>query len=215
MQRHEFLNNLIRRFRFQSYLEIGCAADHTFKRIIGPDKTGVDPRRGGTHRMTSDEFFVNHATDRKWDLIFVDGLHHADQVLVDVQNALFHLAKRGLIVLDDCWPKREEQQLVEDKNGKPIMGPPSGKPWTGDVWKAVVKLRQMDTLDVCVLAEGWGFGVVIPRANTSSLVNPPETLDWAIYQKRTKALLRLVDRRGLEDFLRPLSEAKELEAKEL
>jgi hypothetical protein len=202
MQRHEFLNRIIQQYGFQTYLEIGCDTNRTFSRIKCPNKTGVDPRRGGTHRMTSDEFFAD-AGGKTWDLIFVDGLHHAEQVLNDVTNALIHRTDRGLIVLDDCWPKRREQQLVATPDGEPILRPPTRGPWTGDVWKAVVRLRQMPYLDTCVLESGWGFGVVAERPNTQPLLEPLllEDLSWPFYEQFHRDLLRLVDRKGLDEFL--------------
>jgi hypothetical protein len=39
------------------YLEIGCASNKLFDSVYSLQKTGVDPESGGTHRMTSDDFF--------------------------------------------------------------------------------------------------------------------------------------------------------------
>ena len=39
------------------YLEIGCLSNVIFHSISTPFKIGVDPVSGGTHQMTSDEFF--------------------------------------------------------------------------------------------------------------------------------------------------------------
>jgi hypothetical protein len=39
------------------YLEIGCASNDLFDSVYAHKKTGIDPTSGGTHRMTSDDFF--------------------------------------------------------------------------------------------------------------------------------------------------------------
>ena len=43
---------------------------------------GVDPMSGGTHRMTSDEFFRRNREQwhYKFDLVFIDGLHEVSRV---------------------------------------------------------------------------------------------------------------------------------------
>ena len=52
--RADLLHRLCRRDSCNSYLEIGCNRNKLFKTIPVEDKVGVDPKRGGTHRMTSD-----------------------------------------------------------------------------------------------------------------------------------------------------------------
>ena len=43
-----------------SYLEIGVQDEIVFKEIITSNKIGVDPVSGGTHKMTSDDFFAQN-----------------------------------------------------------------------------------------------------------------------------------------------------------
>ncbi len=200
MKRHDVLNWFVERFDHKRYLEIGCAGDHTFREIKAANKTGVDPRQGGTHRMTSDEFFRDgHA--QTYDLVFVDGLHHRDQVTQDVFHAKNCLSPGGIIILDDCRPREEKHQIVETPQGEPIFSPPTNGPWTGDVWKAVVDLRQRPDLDLCVLDVIWGMGVIVMRPNTKPLPMPSHALNWAEYANQKSDLLRLVDWNGLEAFL--------------
>ncbi len=42
------------------YLEIGCFWNALFDAVMARHKTGVDPVRGGTHRMPSDDYFRTH-----------------------------------------------------------------------------------------------------------------------------------------------------------
>ena len=74
-----FINKAISKFKDCNYLEIGVADNTTFSSIPLPlrNKIGVDPSNGGTHRMTSDEFF--NKNQKKFNVIFIDGLHIYEQ----------------------------------------------------------------------------------------------------------------------------------------
>lgn|GEM_PF-3963401 len=74
---------------YSKYLEIGCAGNDCFENINIPFKVGVDPSQGGTLRLTSDEYFA--LTTERFDLIFIDGLPYAAQVVRDVEHALNRL----------------------------------------------------------------------------------------------------------------------------
>lgn len=75
-------------FHYSDYLEIGTFQNHLFDKakVWFSNAVGVDPVQGGTLRMTSDEFFANNT--EYFDIIFVDGLHEANQVFKDIHNAL-------------------------------------------------------------------------------------------------------------------------------
>lgn len=184
----DFLNAVIEARNFHSYLEIGCDRNRTFRAVIAGRKVGVDPRRGGTVRMTSDGFFS--ANLEKFDLIFIDGFHHAEQVEKDIRNSLQCLATKGMVVVHDCLPRRERHQLRGAQHGD----------WTGDVWKAMVRIRQDAKLDSVVVDADWGFGVILPRTNSSRLIcNGP--LNWERYVRQRDALLRVITVERLDGFL--------------
>lgn len=79
-QRKDLITYVTKRFQYQSYLEIGCDQNQTFGKIqnLFQKAICVDPSKGGTVRMTSDEFF--HQNTDTFDVIFIDGLHEAHQV---------------------------------------------------------------------------------------------------------------------------------------
>jgi tetratricopeptide (TPR) repeat protein len=89
--RASLINYCIERFAYEKYLEIGCHENETFDQIEIPYKVGIDPVKGGTIRLTSDEFF--RLSDDTFDVIFIDGLHYCEQVYKDVRNALLRLRK--------------------------------------------------------------------------------------------------------------------------
>ena len=174
--RLDLITALIRKFQYDSYLEIGCRDDETFKDVPCKNKVGVDPEKGGTHRQTSDVFFDLILTDTAsifWrDLIFIDGLHTKEQVMKDVDNSLICLDNRGVIVVHDCIPKTEECQLsIEEFRDKYDVEPPDGRPWNGDVWKGFWELAKRPDIDLAILDQDWGCGVIVPRKNTCLMVD--------------------------------------------
>lgn len=161
------LLSLREQFGYRRYLEIGTDRDEVFAQMNGFDlKVGVDPNAGGTHRMTSDAYFAANRALRedqreRFDLVLIDGLHEYEQVVRDVDHALECLLPGGTIVLHDCMPFEEHQQMV-----------PRPQPlgfWTGDVWKAVFVLRQRPDLDIAVGCFDWGVGVLRVRPSSKPL----------------------------------------------
>ena len=100
MNRTEILNGLIELNDYQSYLEIGLGDGANFRHINCPVKIGVDPKPSinglGIMKTTSDEFFSE--SKEKYDLIFIDGLHHSDQVERDIINGYKKLNKGGMLL---------------------------------------------------------------------------------------------------------------------
>ena len=118
------------------YLEIGLHNGATFSNINSSNKDGVDPGQYCdcplvNYKMTSDVFFKNHI-DKKYDIVFIDGLHTAFQVSKDIYNTINNINPGGWIVIDDVFPHNEYEQEALDlrKSG----------PQTGDVWKAVYNI---------------------------------------------------------------------------
>ena len=121
-------NNLIN----PEYLEIGVWNGQTFRHVNSLNKDGVDPGQYCdcnyvNYKMTSDDFFKKN--EKKYDFIFIDGLHTAFQVSKDLYNSISYLKPNGIIMLDDVFPheKKEQEALNLNKIGSQ----------TGDVWKAV------------------------------------------------------------------------------
>jgi hypothetical protein len=161
-QRWELMNYLIEKYKLINYLEIGVNDGLCIRQIIAEHKDGVDPYPGSeiggaivpeiNYPISSDDFFklIKNA-DIKYDMIFIDGLHHSDQVDKDVQNSLNHITDDGFIILHDCNPLVYEMQIVPRVTGL----------WNGDVWKSITRLRCTEpNLEVMVVDMDWGVGVV-------------------------------------------------------
>ena len=152
MNRIEIINGLIKKNNYKNYLELGVQAGHCFRAIECENKTGVDPDKGSaaTIHKLSDEFFNDNK--EKFDIIFIDGLHHAEQVEKDILNSLACLSEGGTIVMHDCLPtsKRMQEIPLQEQNE-----------WTGDTWRAYLTYRRiMPELSMCVVDCDWGCGII-------------------------------------------------------
>ncbi len=166
MMRWDIINTMVNKFNYNSYLEIGTQNPTcNFDKITAPVKVSIDPFPRGpvTFIGTSDEYFNSILSDIKFDIIFIDGLHHNDQVLKDIDNSLKHLNKNGTIICHDCLPTTRKMQERNDHGGE----------WCGDVWKAVAKLRKERVdLDIKVVDTDYGCGII-----RQGISQPYEILD--------------------------------------
>lgn len=161
--RTDLINFIINKISADKYLEIGVEGGTNFSKIDCKYKVGVDPNNESkaTHIMTSNEFFSKNK--EKFDVIFIDGLHHCDQVYLDIKNSLEILNETGYIICHDLNPNEEYLQVVPRKQSS----------WTGDCWKAWVKLRfenlglNLRTVNICS-----GCGVISFGKHT----NPPNLI---------------------------------------
>jgi len=161
IERSIIINKLIDTYGFEKYLEIGVDLGNNFLKINCKNKECVDPfvkssnYEGNkdiympnekdsviydyiekyilTHKMYSDDFFKT--TDKKYDLIFIDGDHTEKQVTKDIENSLLALTENGRIVLHDSLPPNKEASL--DKR--------ESECWTGGVFRSILKLNTLYT----------------------------------------------------------------------
>ena len=155
--RVEIIQNIINIKNYKSYLEIGTFKDELFGQIKCEKKIGVDPESGGNVRKTSDEFFLENK--QKFDLIFIDGLHHYDQVKKDIINSFNFLNDGGIILMHDCMPKDYYYQAI----------PRCQYEWNGDTWKAFLEFRAKEFLDGYCCYADQGVGVFLKRKNKNQL----------------------------------------------
>lgn len=210
-KRYDVINYFVRKGRYARYLEIGVRSGTCFKRVQCTEKVGVDPEPETTdpswhiERMSSDDFFGQN--ERFFDLVFIDGLHLAEQALRDLANSLRFLSEDGVVLLHDCNPLSEQAQSRESSVEQ------RGGHWNGDVWKAITYVRKFcPTLFCRVLDLDEGVGVVLPLdPQARSALNGHESrareffdaLSWSDLEADRKTLLGLISgRRELENELR-------------
>lgn len=161
IERSLIINKLIDTYGFEKYLEIGVDLGDNFLKVNCKNKECVDPfikssnyegnkdiympnekdsviydyieKHILTYKMYSDDFFEN--TNKKYDLIFIDGDHTEKQVTKDIENALFALTENGRIVLHDSLPPNKEASLDNRES----------ECWTGGVFRSILKLNTLYT----------------------------------------------------------------------
>ncbi len=150
-KRHAFINKAISKYTNCNYLEIGVADNDVFNSIPLKlkNKYGVDPESGGNYRLTSDDFFEKYK-HLKFDVIFIDGLHHYLQCQKDAINSINSLNKNGVIFFHDMLPKNSFEEFVPRKQAS----------WTGDVWKVAVELINSNNCEFKIINVDYGIGIL-------------------------------------------------------
>ena len=205
--RFEIINFLLEQFNSDTtYLEIGVRnPEDNFNKINSKIKFSVDPGFENTKnpvdfKMTSDTFFEALSSntilskEMKFDVIFIDGLHLANQVERDISNSLQFISDNGLIVLHDCNPPTEfhARELYYYLNS------PAGGFWNGTTWKAFFKYRQRQDLFSCCIDSDWGVGIISKTrtiGNATKLKN--EYYEYHVFKDARKESLNLI---SFEEF---------------
>ena len=187
--RWDLVEYLINKYGYSDYLEIGCDQDQLFSKIKIQNKVGVDPSNGGNVRKTSDEFFKENKN--KFDIVFIDGLHTYDQVKKDILNSINCLKENGIVLVHDCMPDSLGKQAV----------PRYRMIWNGDVWKAIVDLRQREDLEIFTCEMDQGIGIIKKGKNTSILEikKPARNLKFKDYYANYKKFLRVISVEELKE----------------
>jgi len=187
--RSDVINSLIKKHQCKKYLEIGCDYNLNFNRINAEVKVGIDPLRGGTLRMTSDEFFGKNR--EMFDIIFIDGLHYAEQTHKDIVNSIKVLNDNGTIVVHDCNPENYSAQVVPRPKWK--------RHWNGTVWKAWLKLKsERNDLEMFVVDVDDGVGVI--RIGGQKTIKNAD-ISYKEFEQNKKKLLNLISVEEFRDWL--------------
>lgn len=202
----QLLQALIDKHGLKSYLEIGVQNPaNNFDKIKCERKIGVDPDmslpdvREGPRivRLESDEFFrsFNKVNDsggeiesnlyNHFDIVFLDGLHTAEQVKRDFENSLRCLSDNGFIVIHDVLPKFEETTKV----------PRQTRCWHGTVYQFCLIIKETyDGISFKTYDIDEGCMVIhksISKRNTDYALFGE--VDWTDYLKYKNILLNVLD----------------------
>lgn len=189
MNRTQIINSLIKKINAQKYLEIGVADGKNFEQIVCEYKVGVDPNQQSkaTIFQKSDEFFASNSMI--FDIIFIDGLHHASQVYADISNSLSILSTNGYIICHDMLPPSEDYQLV----------PPIQNLWTGDCWKAWVRLRKNEPLlTMHTVDTDYGCGI-ISRGSQDLLYIEDKDITWQNFETYKSQWMNIISIKQFQD----------------
>ena len=188
MDRLQIINALCAKISAKKYLEIGVFSGYTLIHNICEYKIGVDPdpNSKATIVKTSDDFFANN--NETFDVIFIDGLHHADQVKKDILNSLNFLNDGGYIICHDMLPPDENIQKVPQMQGS----------WTGDCWKAWVELRsERSDLDMKVVNTDYGCGIIKPGKQETIIIDCD--LTWENFVNKKSYWMNII---SIDEFKR-------------
>ena len=188
------------------YLEIGVRnPEDNFNFINSAYKYSVDPGleseiNKADFKLTSDKFFQLLregkilSSDISFDVVFIDGLHLAEQVERDIDNALSFLKEDGFIILHDCnppteWHARESYDFINS---------PAKGFWNGTVWKSFLNKRFDKTLKSCCINIDWGVGVISKKCNIgNSIKRSNKFFEYKDLEENRKYYLNLV---SFEEF---------------
>src|SRR5271166_2286972 len=193
LMRYDVVNRVLEKLGSDRYLEIGVSDGETMRRVKVEYRVGVDPvpQAGAVSAateffpITSDEFFARGDAVGKFGVTFVDGLHHADQAYRDIENAC---RVSDVVVVHDASPSTEAMQVVPCRGGD----------WTGDVWKAVSRIRAEGQHAVRTIDTDFGVAVVLPDRGESVPEWPRAT--WTDLVSRRAELLGLLSSGAWEEW---------------
>lgn len=194
----------------KEYLEIGIRnPEDNFAKINADVKYSVDPgldfpANPADFKMTSDKFFQLQKSgtllprEQRFDLIFIDGLHLAEQADRDIRNSLDLIKDDGFIVVHDCNPPTE-WHARETYHCKYT---PAGIVWNGTTWKAFLKWRANPSVYSCCVDSDWGVGILSKTrrvGNCSGRIN--EFYEFSVFNEHKREFLGLVDMETLKSRL--------------
>jgi methyltransferase family protein len=171
--------------RPRTYVEIGIDDGASLDLVAPATRAiGIDPQpklrvplpeNVTVFTKTSDAFFAEHDVEaelggQKIDLAFIDGMHHFEFVLRDFMNLERHCAPGATILVHDCYPLDELTSARERTTGV----------WTGDVWRALVALREQrpDLAIATVAAPPTGLAIIRSLDPVSSVLQ--ERYKWIV-----------------------------------
>lgn len=235
MNRKEVIQAIINTLEARNYLEIGVFDGRCFMEIRAPYKVAVDPDMKITFRyklhairkrrenirnqykhQTSDAFFDSlkkSNPDKKFDVIFIDGLHTYKQTFIDIINALQFLHPQGAIILHDINPETEALAMPASSRAAAMAVHDNAGGWCGDSWKAqhhIIEInKQLNQLDVFTLDCDYGLGIIFPKStfcpNDWKSYQPQtnyEDLPYSVMASNRKLIINLVEPGYITEYLK-------------
>lgn len=201
--RTDIINFLLSQFTGDTcYLEIGVRnPDRNFNHIKATKKYSVDPgvefkENPVDFSITSDEFFKKLSAneilsnDIRFHVIFIDGLHLADQVDKDILNAINYITDDGFIVLHDCNPPTEWHA----RESFAFQSTPAQKKWNGTTWKAFLKWRFNPAVNSCCIDTDWGVGILSKHYQIGkNIASTNPFYEYSLLEANRKEYLNLID----------------------
>ena len=202
MQIHtDILNFLVEKYKFQSYLEIGVNYNGAnYNQIQITNKEGIKPQplEYPISQVYSDVFFKITDENKKWDLIFNEGVHTLEQTYIDARNSIKHLNEGGFILIHDCNPPTEYHQRPYEEFVK------MGGAWNGQAYRAFIRLKnELRDWSCFVIDIDWGCAILTPRKilKNIQLTYGIGRITWEIFDKNRKELMQIITAEEFENAI--------------
>ena len=201
-KRTDVINRILSaRTKTTNYLEIGVRnPEDNFNLIKSSYKYSVDPGfeaeiNKADFKFTSDEFFEKLLGGKilspkiMFDVIFIDGLHLADQVEKDINNSLKFIKEDGFIILHDVNPPTEWHARENYR----FFNSPARGAWNGTTWKSFLNKRFDKKLKSCCIDADWGIGIISKNHNIgNSIERTNYFFEYYDFDKNRKKYLNLI-----------------------
>jgi hypothetical protein len=193
------LTHLAKLVDARSYLEVGVFDGSTFNNVTFETKDAVDPKfrfdvrehttpKARFFEVASDDFFVHFHRDKKYDLIFLDGLHTFEQTFRDFCASLAGAAhERTVWLIDDVFPVDIFSAHPDQKTALRFRHATENKrkAWHGDVYKVVFTINDFfPNLSFRTIKTGGNHQTVVwqsPRTNFKPTFNDLERISRLTY----------------------------------
>lgn len=207
--RGSYIKSIIHKLGCKNYLEIGLSENPLapYRLIPIKNKTSVDmnPKTNPDYCMSSDEFFHNvregkadFSVNHKWDAIFIDGDHFAEQVYKDLCNAFEHLSDDGVIFMHDSLPWHYYMTIESaiDNRGATCQ----------DAWKVIEYcLKEREDMHVCTIEEnGGGLGIITKAKDTRPML-PREFnkfYQYGVYERNRFKFMNTIEENDLINWIK-------------
>lgn len=216
MERPQIVNDLIARRNYQTYLEIGVEYPENFFdkiAVLDDNKLGVDPAPKGLRKnillTTSDDYFERHNGGKKFDVVYVDGLHTFEQTDKDIANALSVLNEGGVVVIDDAFPK-DDGKVKGKWLARPLSEYKWPEAWMGGAWKAVWKHFHESGFECATVDIEHGQAIIdTSRKRDGRKVKIKKfdaSADFDYFEANVKNIIRPISVEEYEDWIDEVSE---------
>lgn len=181
MTRTEIIQLLIDKYDLKLYLEIGVFDGANFNKIRCEKKESVDPNFPATYNVTSDRFFTDCWNE--YDIVFIDGLHTADQAYKDISNSIRYL-RPNFIVVHDCNPATKYHTRPESEYKR-------GEEWNGTTYQGFIKFKEEHPELTCFTIDAdYGCGIITDRPILKNAICDKY---WDYFEQNRTSLLQLID----------------------
>lgn len=166
----------------------------------------VDPgveqdRPSATFVCESDQFFDDLNADRladirsnhQWNIIFIDGLHLADQVYRDIIHSIAHITKPGFVLLHDVNP--ESWHTAHSDYTYYLE---HGGMWNGTAWKAFYHARTQLPYECYTVNTDQGIGVIQTHTPATPVTHNNHWYEYGMMSQDRSYSLGLI---SVEEFL--------------